>query len=140
MKQCQCIGIIVFLFIFVFVSGCGGPKYKFAVNKVEGVVTLDGVPFDGVTITFMPNSTGEMGFARTGNSGEYQLSALGAKPQGGTTEGEYCVSFDKSMLASDSGDKMKQYVPKKYLTPETSGFKVKVEKGKNIFNFDLKSK
>jgi hypothetical protein len=140
MKQNQWVGIIVSLFIFAFVSGCGGSKYELDVNRVDGVVTLDGNPFNEVTVTFIPVDGGEMGFARTNATGEYQISALGGKPQGGTTEGEYDVIFDKLLPESDTGDKMKQYVPPKYLDAKTSGFKVRVEKGKNVFNFDLTSK
>jgi hypothetical protein len=130
-----------------------------AVNAVEGTVTLDGQPFEDVTVTFMPTgSGGDMGFAGTNAQGKYQLSMLGARPLAGITEGEYNVTFDKTVpdgprpteaeLADPnfepSGkynmDKTKQLVPKKYLDASTSGFTVKVEKGKNVHNFDLLSK
>jgi hypothetical protein len=149
-------GELLLLFC-VFLTACdsSGP----AVNIVEGTVTLDGQPFTDVTVTFMPTgNVGDMGFAGTDAQGRYQLSMLGAKPRAGITEGEYHVTFDKTVpdgprpteteLADPNFepstkynmDKTKQLVPKKYLTASTSGFTVNVEKGKNVHNFDLLSK
>lgn len=147
----------VFLPVCCFlVTGCG--EKSLPVNSVTGQVTLDGQPFDDVTITFTPISEGEMSFAATDAQGKYALSTLGAKPQAGAMVGEYGVSFDKTVpdgarpteaeLADPDFepakkydmDKMKQMVPAKYTDSSTSGFTVKVEKGKNEHNFDLLSK
>jgi hypothetical protein len=147
----------LFFLFCLFLGGCrpAGPE----VNVVEGIVTLDGQPFDDVTITFISaHHSSDMGFAGTNAQGRYQLSMLGAKPFTGVTEGEYNVIFDRTVpdeprptqteladpnfepSAKYNMDKTKQLVPKKYLNASTSGFTVKVEKGKNIHNFDLLSK
>jgi hypothetical protein len=131
--------ILFFLFVSCFVIGCKpqGPE----VFSVEGIVTLDGKPFDFVTITFTPRETGRMGFATTNAEGKFKLSTIGAKPETGTTFGEYSVSFNKEVLIKPPpSEKTKQLVPKKYLSPETSDFNVSVENRKNVFNFELKSK
>jgi hypothetical protein len=145
-----------FLFLCLLLNGCGpaGPP----VNAVEGTVTLDGKPFDYVTVSFMSATTSDLGFAGTDAQGHYKLSMLGAKPETGIVVGEYTVIFDKTVpdgprpteaeLANPdfdpsskyNMDKTKQLVPKKYLSSSTSGFKVKVEKGKNTFDFELLSK
>ncbi|MDR2707034.1 MAG: hypothetical protein LBC02_14770 [Planctomycetaceae bacterium] len=148
-------GLLLFLCVFFTACGSSGPE----VNVVEGTVTLDGQPFADVTVTFMPTgNVGDMGFAGTDAQGRYQLSMLGAKPGAGITKGEYNVTFDRTILdvpkptktesadpnvepsTKNNMDRTKQLVPKKYLTASTSGFTVKVEKGKNVHNFDLLSK
>ena len=139
-------------------TGCGprGPK----VQMVHGSVTLDGKPFDGVTITFAPVGEGNMGFATTDEKGNFRISTLGARPATGTTTGTYKVSFDKlvpdgpqptqkeladpnfdpSTTKKYNIDKVVQKVPKKYLSGDTSGIEMTVEKGENVFDFKLTSK
>ena len=155
--------IVRFLILFMFISmavfplsiGCRrGPE----VYRVAGVVTLDGNPYQGVTVTFYPTDGGSMGFAGTDDNGRYNISTFGAKADAGTMLGKYDVSFSKVVLdgpqptaeelADPNFDPSKKYntertrelVPKRYVSPATSGFSVVVEKGKNEFNFDLKSK
>lgn len=126
---------------------------------VEGLVTLDGVPADNVTITLFPTGpTGNMGFATTDAQGRYRITTLGAEVQKGTTIGTYQVALNKIVpdgkvptqeereapdfnSAAFSGlDRTKDLVPLKYQMPQTSGFEITVEKGKNVFDFELLSK
>lgn len=51
------------------VSGCG---HKMA--KVEGIVTLDGEPVEGATVTFIPDGSGLQASGRTGSDGVFRLS------------------------------------------------------------------
>jgi hypothetical protein len=70
------------------------------VQMVQGVVTLDGKPIDGVAVTFTP-AAGEQGiqaFGTTQADGSYTLSAFrGARPGSGTVIGDYLVSCTKTI-------------------------------------------
>jgi hypothetical protein len=112
------------------------------VQSVEGVVTLDGEPFGGVTITLYPNdASGRRGYASTDAQGHYQISTEGGTVDGGTLVGSYGVGFNKEVADGPEGsEKTKNLVPEKYRLPETSGIEIQVEKGKNIHDFPLVSK
>ena len=73
---------------------------------------------------------------------EYKISAIGGKPTGGTTIGIYDVVFDKTILDTSNPRReiITQLLPRKYVNPATSGFRVEVKKGKNVFDFDLVGK
>lgn len=140
------------------VVGCGrqGP----AVNMVEGVVTLDGEPLEGVTVTFVPTTPGALhAVGRTQSDGAFRLNTVrGGKPGAGAMLGDYVVTA----LKSEGGDyvvpdrdasgrqltdeevqaalqvaqqkpppPVKYIVPKAYGSPETSNLKVTVKKGRN---------
>lgn len=147
-------------------TGCSdsGPK----VNPVEGVVTLDGTPIDGVTVAFSPvdSANGVAAVGKTDASGVFKLtSTQGGKTEGGAVAGEYRVTFTKSSIKAYSQEdlekikndpnygkassaarptappKAESLVPAPYGNPATSGFKVQVKEGKNAgdeFKFDLK--
>ncbi len=144
--------------------GCGEPSGP-SVEYVEGVVTLDGTPIEGVTVSFSPvkEDAGTPAVGTTDASGVFKLTAIqGGKVGGGTAVGEYEVTFTK-IKASGQSDVTKSsdpnygksdttqrpqatqteyIVPQKYGNADTSGFTVKVEKGTNKgdkFKFDLKS-
>jgi hypothetical protein len=78
------------------VAGCGrsGPR----VEMVEGSVTLDGAPIEGVTVTFKPNgNAGLMAFGMTRADGRFTLNATrGGKAGAGTAVGDYAVTFTKT--------------------------------------------
>lgn len=146
-------------------AGCGesgGPSVEY----VEGVVTLDGTPIEGVDVSFSPvnPNSGTPAVGKSDAKGVFKLTAIqGGKVGGGTGVGEYQVTFSK-IKASGQSDVTKtsdpnygkydttqrpqvtqtEYiVPQKYGNPATSGFTVKVEKGSNKgdkFKFDLSSK
>jgi hypothetical protein len=146
----------------IAIIGCGdtgGPSVQY----VEGVVTLDGKPIEGVTVTFSPVKAGEgtPAVGTTDASGVFKLTATqGGKPGGGAGVGEYQVAFSKVKVAggadsavtksTDPGygkpssrepTKVEHEVPEKYENPATSGFKVTVKSGTNrgdAFKFDLK--
>jgi len=77
--------------------GCGrsGPP----VQMVQGVVTLDGRPVEGVAVTFtpIPGGSGIQAFGNTRADGSFRLSAFrGARPGSGTVIGEYVVTCAKA--------------------------------------------
>lgn len=151
----------------VVVSGCGGGGPS--VEYVEGKVTLDGTPQEGVTVTYSPTSPGS-GLAAVGTTDANGVYKLTAKPAGGfeegTAVGEYNVAFSKVAtgegLSYEETQKMmedpnygqsggsepsappesKDLLPAGYANPKTSGFTVTVKEGQNTgdeFSFDLKS-
>jgi len=146
--------------------GCGESGGT-AVEYVEGVVTLDGKPIEGVTVSFSPvkPDVGTAAVGTTDANGVFKLTAtLGGKPGGGTAMGDYQVAFSKLKVLGGSQvtssedpnygkdvntsappqpTKIEYEVPQKYENPATSGFTATVAKGTNKgdkFKFDLSSK
>jgi hypothetical protein len=150
----------------IVLLGCGetgGP----AVEYVEGVVTLDGKPIEGVNVSFSPTKpdAGTPAVGTTDANGVFKLTAVqGGKVGGGAGVGDYQVTFSKvkatggmrtdvkpgdpdygkeSASARPGPSKIEYEVPQKYENAATSGFTAKVEKGTNKgdkFKFDLTSK
>jgi len=133
------------------VVGCGDGAMK--TEPVTGLVTLDGKPLAEATVSFTPAIKGEghPGFANTNAEGRYKLQTLRGRVDAGTTPGEYVVTVVKGinvetgkMLLSPDGQKIpetkpKMVTPEKYNDREKSGLRATVVKGKNTFNFDLRS-
>jgi hypothetical protein len=145
---------IVCLFVCI---GCG--EGGLPVHAVEGIITLDGEPLVDATITLYPiDATGNLGYANTDAEGHYKISAHGGAAQGGTTLGTYKIALNKIVpdgrvpTREEEADpnfdarrfagleRVRDLVPKKYQSPETSELEITVEKGKNVRNFDLLSK
>jgi hypothetical protein len=144
--------LLLFVFSLTFLTGCGqkGPK----VNYVEGIVTLDGNSVQGVDVNFVPRQTSDsndltgalLSSGRTDASGKYKLSTTrGSAVDAGTTTGEYKVSFVKKKQVfgqggPGSGPPRWEYgVPQVFEEADKSTTFVEVVKGKNTFNFALKS-
>lgn len=149
------------LAVAVVLAGCAqeGPD----VSYVEGVVTLDGSPVEGVTVGFSPVAPGGMAAVGTTDAnGVFKLTSTGGgAAEGGAMPGEYNVTFMKSaieVLSAEEAQAMqndpnygqggselsapptaKAVVPTAYNSPATSGVKATVKEGKNEFKFDLKS-
>jgi hypothetical protein len=143
------------LFLLPLLLGCSGGA-GFRVEAVEGTVTLDGVPIEGATLTFVPtdSGTGKSAYARTNTNGFFQLTAIqGGQSGAGTMIGNYLVAVSKEIPSREPTDKelndqergislqipMIPIIPIKYNNAQTSGLTAEVVKGKNIFNFALKS-
>lgn len=96
---------------------------------VTGTVTIDGEPLAGVVVAFLPDN-GRPGVGMTDEEGKYELEYVaGAK---GTKIGPTTVGF---MVAT--GVTPSHPIPAKY--ENRSELKVDVERGKNVFDFDLES-
>jgi hypothetical protein len=155
------LGLAALLLMTCVAMGCntGGPGS----NYVEGVVTLDGQPIEGVTVGFSPTegSTGVPAVGMTDANGVFKLTSIqGGEPERGAEAGEYNVTFAKSVTSTGSDSvtksedegygkvdysreplKTEHIIPPKYGDPKTSGFTVRVKSGKNTgdeFKFDLK--
>lgn len=95
-------------------SGCGGSSAKVAgVVPVTGVVTFQGAPVQGASVTFYPDGPGGRAAAGTTDAqGKYQLTTLNAND--GATPGKYKVMVSK-METSGLGATMTQEEQTKYL-------------------------
>lgn len=147
------------IFYVLLVAGtlaCAGcSDGKIATNMVEGTVTLDGQPLDGAMVMFAPKKKddgAQSAYALTDKSGRYVLQTNLGRANAGTTAGEYAVTFSKD-VAEPTGQKetdsegntvdvtvAKQLLPETYTDPATTPFSKSVAKGKNVFDFELKSK
>ncbi len=84
--------VVLGLTTCVFVS-CGGDRGP-ALYKTTGTLTMDGVPLEGATVTFVPQGKGQLaGAAKTDASGKFEILATSGKP--GITAGEYKVTVRK---------------------------------------------
>lgn len=79
------------------VVGCGGgaavPKDRPACTKVSGVVTLDGTPLEGATVTLHPNGKGHGAFGTSDASGQFVLETF--VKGDGAVPGDYKISVKK---------------------------------------------
>ncbi len=66
-------------------AGCGGP----GLSKVQGVVTLDGAPLSGATVSFMPVGQGRAAAGMTDGDGSFQLTTF--RTDDGALPGDYRV-------------------------------------------------
>ncbi len=163
LKRLLANGALAFAMLSSIGCGAGGPSVV-STDMVEGVVTLDGKPLEGATLTFVPVQDG-VGAAATGMSdasGKYQLTAVGAgagaQAGAGTLPGEYYVGVLKVVvptaptsaeLPSDDSSgtrpqpkdaELTSVVPPRYKDPQESGIKVTVEQGTNNIPIELTSK
>ncbi len=119
------------------------------VYPAGGVVTLDGIPLAGATVTFRPAGDGVACAGITDEKGAFQMTTY--ETFDGATEGEFLVTVSKFEVpvppANYNADTMpplpapKLITPGKYAEFEKSGLTVKVGKGEpNRFEFSLNSK
>jgi hypothetical protein len=71
--------------VFLTSAGCGGP----GLSKVEGVVTLDGAPLSGATVSFMPVGEGRAAAGLTDGDGYFRLTTF--RTDDGALAGDYRV-------------------------------------------------
>lgn len=132
-----------------------GPKNNLKIEKVSGVVTLDGEPLADAFVYFTPVGDGAPAFGQTDATGAYTLQTASGSV-GGTTAGNYKVHFSHEIVIkpeevvtkiNEDGDEVEVIeegvtendLPAKYGDPETSGCTAEVVKGKNTFDFNLES-
>ena len=143
-----CLGMILSLFA---VAGCSD---KLRTYSVEGTVTLDSEPFASANISFVVKAEGKgnTAYARTDENGFYRLQTHLGVPNAGTTPGEYRVTISKTVPVPTGQKELdsegryydeleaKEVAQSIYTALESTPFSATVVKGKNTFNFDLKSK
>jgi hypothetical protein len=75
--------------------GCGGAPQLEGLEKYSGVITLDGEPLDGASITLVPTTIGPRGAgAMSDEKGKFVFQTLQAGD--GVAPGEYKVTVSKS--------------------------------------------
>ncbi|MGY8768020.1 MAG: hypothetical protein ACKVH8_06230 [Pirellulales bacterium] len=138
----------------VCIAGCGGGDSLPAdAATVKGVLTHNGSPLAGATITFKQKDGKQTAFGKSDASGAYQLNSANVK--GGTLAGSYSVSVTKYEVVADTavdeddenydgadedGDgeaEAKSLLPEKFSKAATSGLEFDVAVGANDINIDL---
>jgi len=122
----------------ILLSACGGrsgPKRE--AGQVAGEVKLEGVPVDGVSITFESTARG-IGASASVKDGHYKFGEPVAV-------GEYQVTITPVRPAPTApppppGTAPPQEIPIRYQRSQTSGLVAEVKTGSNQFDFDLKRK
>ena len=151
MKQ---VSFTVCLFLTVWcLAGCSNGKI--ATEAVTGIITMDDKPLAGANVGFTPkDGQGHPGYAMTDENGKYVLQTLLGEANAGTTAGEYSVTVSKKEIPEtkvaeygsssyspmSGGAQPKETLPAVYTDPKSTPFSASVTKGKNTFDFDLKSK
>lgn len=86
-NRTRCALLSPFLFVALLTTaGCGS---KSNVVKVEGVVTLDGQPLSGATVTYVPVENGRAASGRTDVDGRFYLTTF--RTDDGAMAGNYKV-------------------------------------------------
>ncbi len=124
----------------VLVAGCGGSSDQPELGAVSGVVTLDGKPLPGATVTFIPE-TGRSSFGVTEETGRYEPrytnDAMGAK----VGSHKVSVSTKTEGLSNESGGPdvpaTPERVPARYRQDST--LTETIEPGQNAIDFELQS-
>ncbi len=158
--------LLCLLVIAQFSLGCGGGQEGPPVAPVKGVVTVDGKPVEGATVSFTVKDFSRFSTGVTNEKGEYSLTTMNTND--GAVVGENSVAIrqalkdsagmapvmDLEAMKTGKTDqkgpskpvdlkKVQQnptaVVPAKYGDPDKSNLKRTVVAGeKNVFNFDLK--
>jgi hypothetical protein len=144
---------LILLTLWIVFIGCSSSdKRNRSVEYVEGIVTMDGVPLDNASIQFIPKTEGkgESAGGYTDAQGKYTLSSLNGSSGKGALAGEYIVLISKtisvpiSKVKYEEGEappeELKQLVPAIYKNRDKPFFTVTVVNGKNVHNFEVKSK
>ncbi|MBO0697846.1 MAG: carboxypeptidase regulatory-like domain-containing protein [Zavarzinella sp.] len=125
------------LAVVLAVAGCGG-----STGRVSGVVTLDGQPLEGATVSFSPVSAGEVGGStgKTDAKGRYTLrTVLGDSP--GAAVGKHKVTISLYRENPNNPDQAgKELVPPRYSDPARTELTFDVPAGgTDKANFELMS-
>lgn len=135
-------------FPLFFLQGCGGTEDKRPQRTaVSGIVTFDGEPIEGASITFRPvEESGQTANGRSNEEGQFQMGTF--EGTDGVVAGDYIVMISKikstsspEVLPEDDPNydpdpqpepPPENLLPEKYSNAETSGLTVTVLKGEPI--------
>lgn len=156
---------VVCLAWIIIIPGCTKKSSRPKTYAVHGVVTFNGTPVEGATVTFVPKegTAGQSGqqaaTAITDSRGQYSIGTFATGD--GALPGEYLVKVTKYRVAQqqnrvgdDPESQMQAYLqyqqgqqqqsgpknelPAKYENEKTSGLFVTVQPGDNTFDIELK--
>ena len=143
--------VVLIAMMVLCLFGCNKSK-AIKTDLVEGVITMDGSPLAGASVTFSPVSPdGNMGVGTTDSAGLYKIQTLQGAAGAGTTPGDYTVTVSKKdakpsgkQEMSESEGKMidimtyTEVVPQKFTDKKTTPHKATVVAGvPNKFDFDV---
>ena len=147
--------LMAFILTAPFFAGCGANKNPFGTVYLEGVVTVDGLPMQGISVSLLPRNGDLAAGGITDANGKFTVETGGAPMGSGAKPGEYDVVFRKrhtegmnlsmeeSKALYGSGELPMIYlIPQKYGSPMTSGIApitVSEKKAENKFKFELSS-
>lgn len=129
-------------------GGCKPAANRPATAPVSGVVTLQGSPVAGATVSFQAADGTRSAVAITDAAGRYELTTFVRGD--GAVPGDYTVTITKitqEAVGTPTGEKYepptgpipepKNELPQKYATAGKSGLKATVASGKNTADFEL---
>ncbi|MDO4586198.1 MAG: carboxypeptidase-like regulatory domain-containing protein [Planctomycetia bacterium] len=139
----------------LFCCGCG-PKNTFGVVDVQGKITVDGEPVEGISVTMAPADPSQRAAAGvTDAEGKFRVVTPGAKVPG-VMPGDYSLTFQKEIWVTADGSPVenleydpskpepkmfpKDLLPTKYKDAKLSECKVTVVDKNTKIEFDLSSK
>jgi len=124
----------------VVLPGCGSSE---AIGKLSGRVTFQGQPVPEGLIVFSNPGQGAHIAVELRAGGDYVVKRFGAE---GVPLGTYQVwitppRVDAPMGPAREPPRIREYqnIPKKYHDPTTSGLKLTVEEGENLFYVNMKA-
>ena len=146
--------VLALVLATTFLTGCKESN-PFGTVYVEGIVTLDGTPVAGCSVTLAPADGGMAAGGLTDTSGKFTVTTGGAPVGSGAKPGRYDVTFFKTKMegselsmeeaARQFGGRqptMQYIVPQKYGNSKTSDIDpitVSAKKADNKFTFELLS-
>ena len=142
--------MLCFCILCIAAAGCNTNTH--GVTMVTGIVTFNGLPLEGATVTFHPSDGNLAAAGLTSGDGTFTLNSGSSKGGTGAQPGTYLVSVTKTKaeggetvigpggLTTSTPPRFVSLVPIQYANAKTSGFQAVVEQGKkNHFTFDLKA-
>ncbi|BBO35604.1 hypothetical protein [Lacipirellula parvula] len=116
--------------------GCGGREYETA--EVEGIVTINGRPGDGIRIEYAPDGSqggkGPSSTAETDDQGRFQLQFydgnVGSMQRGAAVGWHRIVVTDQRLAGSATGRDLKMRLPAEYMSIGSTSLKREVVSGK----------
>ena len=116
-------------------QGCGGNGFA----MVEGIVSLDGKPLEGGSVTFYPAVSGPLSYSGIGSQGSYEIRTASRQ---GVLPGQYVATVSYRSGPPSPGMTLRQLqalekVPIRYCTKETSDLHVEVQPGRNSIDLQL---
>ena len=118
---------VLALSLLIGLTGCGGSP---APAQVTGVVTLDGAPVRGATVTFVPESGERSSEGMTNAAGEYMLRFTPAVD--GAVVGEHRVEISRT-----EGESERETLPARYNSQ--TELRETLQRGRQVINFELTS-
>jgi hypothetical protein len=119
-------------------QGCSGNGF----GLVAGIVSLDGKPLEGGSVTFYPAKSGPLSYSDIASDGSYQIRTASRQ---GLLPGKYVATVSYRSAPPSPGMTLQQIlalekVPVRYCSKETSDLHVEVELGKNSIDLKLVNK